>query len=341
VLNRRGSQGADSPFDEEELAPAAAASVTAFDRSTLSPVRSSLTPAASVRSTVERPQPLQAGGPHGFDADEQDEFDNPPYAGDELEDEQDERVHFHRTITVQDDDAYSVTTDDEDADNWGDEDAEAEQPDHRAAPPGYVTSVGATPPYSGMRSSSPADQRQPQAADPASEASVQPPAPRTPPPATLQPPTPSRFAQYTPIGSYTASYYVGRPDFDHAENIQHPVDGSYIGEYGIIIPPGQGVLNNDPDKAIAMDVYLFDKSDERQPLTVKRWLLSTYGDDHKRAEFERDKQCSKPPIVAQPNTNFQLEGVQLLLDCSIKQVTYTPEGYFQNVTVDLVLKRKS
>jgi len=36
-----------------------------------------------------------------------------------------------------------------------------------------------------------------------------------------------------------------------------------------------------------------------------------------------------------------LEGRQLLLDCLIKQVDYTPEGYFRSVTVELVLKRKS
>jgi hypothetical protein len=193
--------------------------------------------------------------------------------------------------------------------------------------------VGAAPPFTGTRSSS-TESRPAQAADEAAPAA----APRTPP-ATLLPPTPSRFARYAPVESYTATYYVGRADFDYTKNIQNPDDGSYIGEYGIGIPAGQGLLHNDMEKAIAIEVYLFDKSDERQLVNVKRSLLSLYADG-KRADYERDKQ-SQPPIVAQPNTNFQLEGVTLLLDCLIKQVDYTPEGYFQTVTVELVLKRKS
>jgi hypothetical protein len=272
---------------------------------------------------------VQAGGPHGFDAEELDEYSeseddyDAPYgasysADDEPEDEFDARVRQR---------AAAATGDEEDAgdDEWEDESDPAPQIERQAPPPGFVTSVGATPPFLGSRG--PAEVPPPAGGE--ETAATQPAAPRMPP-ATLQPPTPSRFARYTPVESYTATYYIGRTDFDHTQNIENPSDGKYIGEYGIGISASQGLLHDDLNKAISIDVYLFDKSDDRQLVNVKRSLLSLYADDHKRSEFERDRQAL-PPIVAQPNTNFQLEGVQLLLDCLIKQVDYTPEGYFKNV----------
>jgi hypothetical protein len=337
MLRQRQSLGGDDAgFAQEEMSPAAAPSAM-FERSSLSsPVRPSLTPAASVRSSIERPHTAPAGGPHGFDDEDFDEFDESGDADygseDETQDAIDARIHSRLAAESQAAARDQAADAEDDADEWGDEEDDEEEADrHTAPPPGFVTSVGATPPYTGTHSSSPGE---------ASTAPAASTAPRNPPPATLQPPTPSRFARYTPVESYTATYYTGRADFDYTKNIQSPNDGTYIGEYGIGIPAGQGLLQNDMEKAIAIDVYLFDKSDERQLVSNKRSLLSLYADDHKRAEFERDKQ-SQPPIVAQPSTNFQLEGVQLLLDVLIKQVEYTPEGYFQNVTVELVLKRKS
>ena len=159
----------------------------------------------------------------------------------------------------------------------------------------------------------------------------------------MQPPTPARYDQYTPVEGYTATYYLGRTDFDYSKGVPKPDNSGYDGEYGIGIADG-GVLDNiDMTKVFAFSVYLFDKTNENEPLTtVSRLLLSPYGDDH-RAEIEEANEGEtkrQPPLVAQPSTNFQLEGRRLLLDCLIKQVDYTQEGYFRAVTVELVLKRK-
>lgn len=341
MLRRRQQQGEeDGGFVAEAPAPAAA-SATSFTRDSLnSPVRPPLTPAASVRSTVERPQAAQTGGAHGFDAEEIDEYDaddfddygpddygsaeNGAYRGASApEDEFDGRIRSQ---------AAGLEDEIEEEDEL-EEDGQAAN--RQGPPPGFVTAVGAAPPFTGSRSGGPADV---QGAPPADETAAQPGAAQRPPSATLQPPTPSRFAKFTPVESYTATYYLGRADFDHTQNIDSP-DGKYVGEYGIGIPASQGLLHDDMNKAIAIEVYLFDKSDDRQLASTKRTLLSLYADD-KRTEFTRDRQ-SQPPIVAQPNTNFQLEGVLYLLDCQIKQVDYTPEGYFKHVIVELVLKRKS
>lgn len=332
TLKQRQTLGeaGDSGFLAEEPAPTGAPVTPAFDRSSLSPVRSGLTPAASIRSTVERPQTSQGGGPHGFESEDIEDYEENDFDGaEESEDEVDARVHSRRTAPSTIDGEY-------DRDEWEDADGDSNAPD-RHTPAGFVTSVGATPPYGGGRSSG--DVRQSQAGEEATITSL-PSALRTPPPATLQPPTPSRFERYTPVESYTATYYLGQVDFDYTKNVQNPSGSGYIGEYGIGIPEKRGMLNNDLEKVIAIDVYLFDKTDERQLLTVTRSMLSLYADEHNRSEFEREKQ-SLGPIVAQPGTNFQLEGRQLLLDCQIKQVEYTSEGYFRSLKVELVLKRRN
>ena len=75
-------------------------------------------------------------------------------------------------------------------------------------------------------------------------------------------------------------------------------------------------------------------------LTTTRLLLSDYAHDHLYDEYQRANP-NLAPIVARPNTRFQLEGKQLLLDCLIKDVQYTREGFFQNVVLELVVKRKA
>jgi hypothetical protein len=347
-------------FVEEEPAPAAESSAVAFARDELNPPRSSYPPAASVRSTVGRPQAAQAGG---FDSEDFNEYGDADGDTDgDADDENDEENGAAARYAAEDARiGYRIpNADDEDRDDWDDADAEeagAGEPAERRGPPpsGFVTSVGATPPFSGA-TSSPGEGRQPSTGGGTGTVSTQVPASqpaagqapavqaapaRTSPP-TLQPPTPSRYDHFTPVESYTASYYVGRADFDYTKNVPSSNGNGYDGEYGIGIHERLGLLNNDLEKVIAVDVYLFDKTDERQPITISRSLLSLYS-DQRRAEFERasDRENKTlPPIVAQPNTNFQLEGRQLLLDCLIKQVDYTPEGYFRSVTVELVLKRK-
>lgn len=333
-------------FVEEEPAPAEPAAV-AFARDELNPPRTSYTPAASVRSSVGRPQAVQGGG---FDSEDPNEYDNE--YGDVDEENGDETRYAAEDARDAHIGYRGLNVEDEDRDDWGDEnnedeeEADAAEPEERRGPPpsGFVTSVGATPPFSGAGATSAqgaAGQtaaNQPAASQPPA---AQPAPARTSP--TLQPPTPSRYEHFAPVESYTATYYVGRADFDYTKNVPNLDGNGYDGEYGIGIHEKLGLLNNDLEKVIAIDVYLFDKTDERQPITISRSLLSLFA-DKRRAEFERagDRENKTlPPIVAQPNTNFQLEGRQLLLDCLIKQVDYTQEGYFRSVTVELVLKRKS
>ena len=166
----------------------------------------------------------------------------------------------------------------------------------------------------------------------------------TPKPAAGMPPPSPLFAarqdRYSVLDSYTAIYTAGMMDFDHTQNVANPQGAGYIGEYGFGIANRHGVLNNNLEQVVALEVYLFDKSEETAPVTTSRTLLSEYAHDKLYSLFEREKQGGDP-IIAQPRTRFQLEGRQLLLDCVIAAVTYTREGIFQAVTVEMTLKRKA
>jgi hypothetical protein len=260
-----------------------------------------------VRSTVERPVAIQGQDPHGFDA-EDDEQDA------ELDDE-DRYPDYgqRRTVAVVDadpDEPYADQSDLPDDDEWRQDEQEADE--HEPAEYSDAAPTRTNVPGTAVR---------------------------TAPPPTLKPPTPSRYDRSVPLGSYTATYYAGQVDFDQAKNVSNPDGQGYLGEYHVGIPQKNGLLDHDMEKALAIEVTLFDKVDDREMVTVTRLLLSEYAHNHQYDEYQRANP-RLAPIVAQPNTNFQLEGKQLLLDCFIREVRYTREGFFQNLTLDLTVKRK-
>jgi hypothetical protein len=303
VLNQRrsleASSAASDGFDAEEVDTSSATVVEAFDRNSLTPMRATVTPAAAMRSTVERPVAVEGRDPHGFDAEDDDEIYPPPRRG------------------------MTIVDTGEDSDDEGDEVDEGDEDDDLTGKEA-VDEAGTA-----------ASDEVPPARTNVPGASV-----RTAPPPTLQPPTPSRYDRYATIDSYTATYYLGQVDFDQGKPIGSPSGDGYLGEYSVGIPQKNGLLDHDMEKPIAMEVVLFDKSDGRSTLTTTRLLLSDYAHDHMYDEYQRANP-NLAPIVARPNTHFQLEGKQLLLDCVIKDVNYTSEGFFQNVVLELVVKRKA
>lgn len=148
-----------------------------------------------------------------------------------------------------------------------------------------------------------------------------------------------RIERYPTIDRAEANFTAGMEHFDWAHNIPGPQEGVYLGEYGIGISERHGMLDNDPEQVVAIEVYIFDKSDDKHMLSASRVLLSEYADTHLRKHFEREKD-RLGPVVAQPNTTLQLEARQFVLLCTIRQVVYSEEGIFKRVQMDLELKKK-
>lgn len=157
-----------------------------------------------------------------------------------------------------------------------------------------------------------------------------------PPPAV-----PSRYERYKTIDSYAAAFHAGMANVDFMRNVEDAATGRYIGEYGMFVHDRHGLLNGSMDDVIAFEVTLVDKVDEHPALTtIARNLISEYAHDALYSQFAGDSQNRGQPITAQKGTNFQLEGDQLLLDCTVTEVTYTKDGVFRSLTLDMVLKRR-
>ncbi|MEZ4768621.1 MAG: hypothetical protein R2844_09370 [Caldilineales bacterium] len=76
-------------------------------------------------------------------------------------------------------------------------------------------------------------------------------------------------ASESPGQRFRAEFSQGDKNFDESFDIEGP-DGSYLGECGVTISE---TVDGDPDRATALEVWLFDKSDIR---TVTKVLMSDY-----------------------------------------------------------------
>ena len=149
----------------------------------------------------------------------------------------------------------------------------------------------------------------------------------------------SRLERYQTIDHFHAEFTAGMTNFDWMQPIRGAQDGVYAGEYGAGVSERHGMLNNDPEQVVAIEVYIFDKSDEKHLVNVSRVVLSEYADTNLRKHFEREKD-RLGPIVAQPNTTLQLETRQFVLLCTITEVVYSDEGIFKRVAMDMELKKR-
>lgn len=170
---------------------------------------------------------------------------------------------------------------------------------------------------------------------------------------TAQPGGPARptagmrgISRYKLLEVYTAHYQAGIHDYDESHPITDPHSARYIGECGMGVSTKHGLLPNHPDQVVALEVWLFDKTDEKNLGSQTRVLLSEYAIDHNLDQvFLREREDDPRPFTAQPNVRFQLESQNLLLDCTIVEALYNPsgpgKGTFQSVKVEMAVHKKS
>ena len=147
------------------------------------------------------------------------------------------------------------------------------------------------------------------------------------------------------LEKYTAHYQVGIPAYDETHQILDPASNRYIGEIGMGVSTKNALLQNDAEQVIALEVWLFDKADDRNVGTQTRILLSEYAIDHNLEQaFLKERQDDPRPFTAQPGVPFQLESNSLLLDCKILEATYLKsgpaKGAFQSVKVEMAVLQK-
>lgn len=153
------------------------------------------------------------------------------------------------------------------------------------------------------------------------------------------------LTKYKMLEIYTAHYQVGIHDYNESRPLMDSTTGKYVGECGMGASTKNSLLQNHPDQVVALEVWLFDKTDEKNVGTQTRVLLSEYAIDHNLEQaFTKERQDDPRPFTAQPNTRFQLESQNLLLDCTITEAVYMPsgpnKGIFQSVTVEMAVYKK-
>jgi hypothetical protein len=157
--------------------------------------------------------------------------------------------------------------------------------------------------------------------------------------------SPARNAKYKLLEIYTTEYQLGIRDYDESHPITDPQTGKYIGECGMGASSKNGLLQNNPDQVVALDVWLFDKADDKNIASQTRVLLSEYAIDHNlEPAFLKERTDDPRPFTAQPGVRFQLESQNLLLDCTILEAIYISsgpaKGAFQSVKIEMQVNKK-
>ncbi len=133
-----------------------------------------------------------------------------------------------------------------------------------------------------------------------------------------------------------STYRLGMDNFDESFSIEDE-DGAFKGECGIGISETMG--DESPRRAMAFEVWLFDKSDIR---TVTKVLMSEYAYNN---ENLRNKLAARgEPILAQPGQAISLETTALAVEARIVEMEYgdgePASSYFNSLTVSLVANIK-
>lgn len=151
------------------------------------------------------------------------------------------------------------------------------------------------------------------------------------------------------LAQFTARYQRGTQQYEQQRNIVAPSDmnrgsaeGLLIGEYGMGTNMKGGILQNDPDNVIALDVWLFDKTDQQGPRNQTRVLISEHVIDHDLADkVMSDGTSSVAPIVPQRGDEFEIRGKSLRLLCKVIEASYVKggemNGVFDSIAVDMTV----
>lgn len=168
---------------------------------------------------------------------------------------------------------------------------------------------------------------------------------REPAPAVSAAPTSTPRSRYKILDQHTLQYRVGMPEYDELKAILDPATNKYIGEFGMGVSTKNALAQTAPDQVVALEVWLFDKSDEQNMGQQTRILLSEYAVDHNLEQlFLKERQDNPRPFTAQSGVHFQLESQNLLLDCVLIEVKYAQsgpaKGIFQSVKVEMTVQQK-
>ncbi len=134
-----------------------------------------------------------------------------------------------------------------------------------------------------------------------------------------------------PIRQWTSTYSLGSDNYDESFAIEDDT-GKFIGECGVGIL--DGFASGNPKRVLALDVWLFDKTDIR---TISMPIMSPYAfnDEIVRSKLPR----SANPVLAVEGNSFDLDTQSLMVKARIEEADFgdgAPENsYFTSLKVSL------
>jgi len=141
------------------------------------------------------------------------------------------------------------------------------------------------------------------------------------------------------LGTFVATYRYGSNElFDTSYSIEGR-DQEFLGECGLGVAETVGEAS--PERACAMEIWLFDKSDIR---TTTKLIVSEYAMQNASV---RDGMASRGDMVkAQAGQKVLLETASLALTAEVMDLKYAdspdapPRSYFEEMTLELTARRK-
>lgn len=134
-----------------------------------------------------------------------------------------------------------------------------------------------------------------------------------------------------PLRQWVGTYAFGQDTYDESFTIE-TAENDFLGECGMGIL--EGFASGSPKRALAFDVWLFDKTDIR---TVSMPVMSefAYNDEILRGKLSPDA----IPILAVEGQTFEIETTALLVKAKIEEVAYgeeqPPNSYFTALKISL------
>jgi hypothetical protein len=144
--------------------------------------------------------------------------------------------------------------------------------------------------------------------------------------------------QGPPLMQRMSTYILGHGQYDDSFSIEDENE-RFLGESGAGISETIGV--GEPQKATAIEVWLFDKDDFVRTITKVFASEHAFNDPALRAKLEPKGDL----VLAQPGATVMLETASLRLQARIVELEYgtgplPPRSYFQKLTIELAAWRK-
>lgn len=141
-----------------------------------------------------------------------------------------------------------------------------------------------------------------------------------------------------PLMQKMSTYILGHGQYDDSFSIEDEHE-RFLGECGAGISETIGV--GEPQKATAVEVWLFDKDDFVRTITKVFVSEHAFNDPALRAKLEPKGDL----VLAQPGATVLLETASLRLQARIVELEYgtgplPPRSYFQKLTIELASWRK-